>query len=645
MDTDGHSECAEVGAKILQAALKRSGREGWRTSAFYLGNWITDVSQAVDPVAYDRLAYDVPDLIVAIAAKLNNLELLSFKFFDIDLNKLRIRAEATLAVFKGGRDAKAGKAIKRGFKWIAYHKFVHADARGGGRMDFAAFERVFDEQYTQYYPHEHLDRWPANPSAPGDDITQVYPYLADDIKIVAGLIAQIDLEWASKAFIREAKNVPWKDDTDPAWNLWVAKLGHALHAVEDFFSHSNFIEHAIEALAPDDPRRDLKPADKFTLIGPSAAEIFKRRQTRYSEPQSDSVETHIVTGYFDLADTLFSFEHVVDELFPGRDKTPKVTTNGTRAGRILRDVLEEVQRRTKDMKVVSEADARAISKAVVTEKLRMKDPEYGALMSEANVPAAIHDTFHDAVAGLSARTDGKPMSVFEVILLLQSMADIKSYPQRFLTWLLGDTVAKTVDILTDPLIEAAKPLIRGVFEGVLGRYRVGCHSLLAKDYEWEDRPKIDAIYTEAKKCSKEVHNYIVTILTRWGLDRTAAVKRTDPKGDASAFNRLRLRLWVDWLELLRYFLRHPVKTEAVLADAWWYAILHGKEGSFRHYVITEEALRAQIQSADVRRKAGEAAYVPPPHAKVAGSAAVAGAGEGVGRAAGKALLATGTGVH
>lgn len=645
MDTDGHGECAEVGAKILQAALTACDRGKWRTNAFHLGNWITDVSQGIDPLAYHKLAYQVPNTIVSIAARLNDVKVefevfdytISLGFFDIDLEKLRVRAEATFAVFQGGRDGRAGKAIKRGFKWIGYHKFVHAAPKSRSRMEFSAFVKVFDTLYVQYYPHEHLDRWPDNPSAPGDDPTQVYPYLADQIKICAGLIAEIDLEWASKTFMGDVEVAPWKDDKDPDWNLWLAKLGHALHAVEDFFSHSNFIEHAIETLDPADPRRKLKPEASLEILGPSEAKIFELRQTRYSDPQGSTPETHVVTGYFDLSDTVFSSAHVVEELFP--DEAPEVTTNGTKAGRLLRAVLEAVQDRTKDMKVVSEAEARAISEEVVAKEIDMTDEEYSGLMAD-HVPDDIRGTFHDAVAGLSAKTNGEPMSIFEVYLLMQSLADIKSYPQRFFTWLLGDAVGKVVKTLSDPLWVLTKPLAIKALENVLGRFDVGCHSLLAKDYKWEDRPGIDAIYAEAKKCSKEVHGYIVGLLTRWGTARTAAVKRTDPKTDARAFNRLRLWLWVDWLELLRYLLRHPQKTEPELADAWWYATLHGKTAQYRHYPITEAALRSQVQVAAALRRTREAAYAPPSNGKASVGAEAVGGAAG---AAGRALRAAGGG--
>lgn len=81
--------------------------------------------------------------------------------------------------------------------------------------------------------------------------------------------------------------------------------------------------------------------------------------------------------------------------------------------------------------------------------------------------------------------------------------------------------------------------------------------------------------------------------------------------------------------MMRYLLRHPKKTEAVVSDTWWYAVLHGKVGYVTYHAITEAALRAQVEGATALRKAGEAAYSPPTRPSI-GSAGKPGApGDGV----------------
>ena len=50
MNTKGHESVADAaGIPLLEEAL---GKENRSIRALYLGNWLTDVSQAVDPVAY-----------------------------------------------------------------------------------------------------------------------------------------------------------------------------------------------------------------------------------------------------------------------------------------------------------------------------------------------------------------------------------------------------------------------------------------------------------------------------------------------------------------------------------------------------------------------------------------------------------------
>ena len=57
MNTHGHEDLAKTaGLTLLQNAFTQLGYGGdLRFGAFYLGNWITDLSQLVDPGAIDGL--------------------------------------------------------------------------------------------------------------------------------------------------------------------------------------------------------------------------------------------------------------------------------------------------------------------------------------------------------------------------------------------------------------------------------------------------------------------------------------------------------------------------------------------------------------------------------------------------------------
>ena len=68
MNTEGHAQVAEeAGLPLLRAFF--GGQNLRSLEAMRLGNWLTDVSQAVDPVAYAMAANsgkDVADSIVAL---------------------------------------------------------------------------------------------------------------------------------------------------------------------------------------------------------------------------------------------------------------------------------------------------------------------------------------------------------------------------------------------------------------------------------------------------------------------------------------------------------------------------------------------------------------------------------------------------
>lgn len=77
--------------------------------------------------------------------------------------------------------------------------------------------------------------------------------------------------------------------------------------------------------------------------------------------------------------------------------------------------------------------------------------------------------------------------------------------------------------------------------------------MLAKDHG-----PTGLLVKEMNRCASAVHWYVISTLTRWTRPKPARVCRA-PK-DASGksnLNTLDAPLWIDWLELLEFFLRHP----------------------------------------------------------------------------------------
>jgi hypothetical protein len=337
LNTHGHNSVAkEVGLPLLQAALQRAGKGSPRLGAFYMGNWLTDVSQAVDPVAYAALITKGPKFVNALVQGLQSSRLVGLMGMKDDLGKFGKDLGGMLELL-ATREGPIAKAFKNAFLVLGYFKFVHPRTPGArSRMSCKAFLKVFDTRYVQYYPHEHLDRpeiltstkaepeyeskiakgtlTPKESGGSAELKPHIYEYLQDDLKIAAGYLARADLEFARRSFLPGSGFLP--DDTDEQWNLQLAELGHVMHMVEDFFSHSNFIEHAARELGDEylPSPKDAKGLD---------AMVYAKRLKKYTNVHDSEAknwsgvpdEPNVVTGYFDSNDTIISLSHIARDLF------------------------------------------------------------------------------------------------------------------------------------------------------------------------------------------------------------------------------------------------------------------------------------------------------------------------------------------
>jgi len=107
-------------------------------------------------------------------------------------------------------------------------------------IDAAEVDRVMEERFTQYFPHEHVD-FPPMRDEPRHreepmfkrDRSGLIRYLEDDLLYVSEELSQLEKEW----FEARVKGLTEQQRRD-----FLARLGHLLHAVEDYFFHSNFEE-------------------------------------------------------------------------------------------------------------------------------------------------------------------------------------------------------------------------------------------------------------------------------------------------------------------------------------------------------------------------------------------------------------------
>jgi hypothetical protein len=605
MNTAGHRYVAEqVGEPLLRDAIKKRLKLQSDPSlkAFYLGNWLTDVSQAVDPVASQGFADKIKASIVEKIAYLRTT-ILSTKIEGLETLIPKAKVDALLKKAQNDllnsvdrliltKNSEGHSQIQEAFKTIfrvhGYFKFSHPDpGTSKYRMNPDAYLAVFDYFYTQYFPHEHLDRpeilqqmTPVNPQKPppsnyeSDFATgpytqpatgrpDMYLYLREDIKIIAGLLSNVDRCFARKRF-RPGERL---EDNDPSWQFGLADLGHALHGVEDFFAHSEFIEFAAQLLGSDYQPDGSVSTNK--LLNPNFT-LFQKRLRRWDIKDHASwteyaTEDRIVTGFFDGVDTLFALVEMVIDLWgiepidplqtwrefkdealddwkllktsPKEFLKDKVATPAEEKLRQALDYFSDRDAATKDpendfakavdkkVKELGRFDEPAVSGEVM--KNLLSDPTFSRLSPQMR--GYITDYFNTL--------NGSIGKVRATRSLYKDIKDISKFARNPIDWIIDQFKEELTDKAKGMLVFITKEALGAQ----LGKDRIGCHSLLAKDHGDE------FLFDHMQNCAMAVHWYVVRSMCRWADEdfRTMADKKEDHS-------------WIDWLELLERFLANPV---------------------------------------------------------------------------------------
>lgn len=616
MNTGGHhSVAATAGLPVLRDALDRAGRD-LPLHAFYMGNWLTDVSQAVDPVAYRNARLKINKGLKTVHDLLKSLG----NPFDVcaSLQKTSAEVDALLIKFFKPppgklRDSQAGVAAKKAFFVAGYFKFAcpYLDKKPPSEpelkaeaklldpkyrvMDGDIYAHVFDTLYTQYYPHEHLDR-PDKPVAPkgvstGDKQNpyadkpdtgtrsakrkqtldpDLYVYLRDHIQIAAGLLADLDLNWARKTFDPKSPSI---DRADKSFHLNLARLGHAMHPIEDFFAHSIFAERATIAIHKD-PKKVV--GDDYTKFQRRLRRVVSAEQTKADRWETEPEETRIITGYFDFQDTLVSLGHINEHLFIAKFEAGQPAHDPHAPKRSLgedivvhKDARKEAAERedekcTKRFKKVftdtlvftadrKMADADPKNEVaplfknrpgnIPAEEVARKVADNNELFAKA--PPRVRNEFVEAVKlwSQSGTVGGMTVSLF---MFFQHISALIADP---VAWIKAFFAAIGLPLVGVAIVKFGY----GMIYDALGQNRLGCHSLIAKDHGPDG-----LLYKEQKQCALAVHWYVISTLTRWSKPLDASVRRADHDASgASGISTLDAHDWIDWLELLEYFLRNP----------------------------------------------------------------------------------------
>lgn len=518
MIPEGHNTVAQACYPLLKAA-----RPSDDYAYFYLGNWFTDVSQAIAPVDYAA----------AMSGALRRARRSTIwpnSFADPSIDRF---IKQLL-----GDPPSTGSKLASYFRDVVYvvgwSKFCRDFRRvfAEGLLDFKEYDRIFNARFTQYFPHEHLDRWPMDRGGRSKRGRRVYEYLERDLIYVSELLTLVERDWA-KSSDAGVKNDPKRHDL-------LVEFGHAMHAVEDFFAHSNYVEFAIRHHDPDRFRGkpDLQRKFERRLM----RERVPRVETFSAEdkpiPPSEAVaEEDVVTGYFDSIDTNFSLDGVYRHLL---DKLEKFPTS-------------------EEGKFIDLLDYRKHAGVGLPEAERSRGrKEYK--------DSCTH--YHDRVL--------MPQEVrnahFRFVELDWSMMDKE-----------GERAGRSISTIIREMIKEGEKYRTESFrlpDGSTFPYaeRYGSHSLLAKD-----DPEKEPGYKETMRLATRVGTYIAGVMVR----KRASVVRVTPHPADQTVVVDNGEEWVDWFDLLSYFCGHPEEAQVLGQHEgrpfyWWIASLNGRDEPTGH---------------------------------------------------------------
>ena len=410
----------------------------------------------------------------------------------------------------------------------------------------------------------------------------MYQYLVDDRTILAARLAELDLQWASKDFVAATMD---RDERD----LFLARLGHAMHGIEDFFAHSNFTEHAVlaaggragmaTALKRRAVRRVGEPPDDAV---PAASDKVARRLRRYSpETETEAAglgepEPLVATGYFDGWDFLNSILHFGEELVRPllheweTQERPDAVVGSIRAlivqygDDVIGDVLdmfelEPLDRPDSYERRIHQALDRLIE-YVANERAAGEAHAVNACVSQARQDPVLAALSQDCVRTYLVPTVLWLTRTVKIVNVewtfykaIKSISEFTENPVKYLLkplredanlFLLKAFAAAVAELIGKDFLVKLNYALLTELQRLFRADRIGCHSVMAKDQETEP------LFAEMFRCARHVDWFVADTLCRWS-DREW-VAATDDKAR-----------WVRWDALLGAYLRAPADSPTV----------------------------------------------------------------------------------
>lgn len=418
----------------------------------------------------------------------------------------------------------------------------------------AEVDRVFKWAFTQYYPHEHVDFPPEGEGRKHREnglfrpsSRDVINYLEEHLQYVSEELSKIEYEWVLK------RNLPV---TDPARCDLQVRFGHILHAVEDFYFHSNTVEvrqwHKLLKLYPQ-RRPDEKYDDYQFLVSnilqgtrhqTQSAEVKTRlarrlaRRLRYpifvrgteGDPKASVGATKLIyTGGFgetDMYHTMHGALHALEEVLELSDQGGTDTGQRIRSSDLVliktlfneqerRDMVEDEQ--YKEFKVqehIFQLTGGMYRQWI--QQMRVEGKITPRAESALNSAFQVDKILEDKYPGIGGKSiPGVGGFLINFLSLLQAEVNISHQK------------AKELDAKPESVYEAAT--VNGASEET-----IGTHSLMAKDGGDKEPLRGEAIAL-AKFASAAIAVLLVQRIQN----------ESDPEKG------------LDWDTLIRHFVRFP----------------------------------------------------------------------------------------
>lgn len=553
-DIQTHESIARVIIDVFRAEWPHEENYGF----FELGNWLTDVSQFNDPyamiVAKMRVWNDARVVVEREidAATLGFMTSPRREMDGPDVN-LDFFCERML-----GAPRVAGDLPKflRLLCFFIGCEWFRSTAYGIRPQDF---DEIFTNCFTQYYPHEHLDfppwphgqpwgnrdpsrrsahRCPAWPSDTSDSggARRLLAYLDEQIEYVAELLTRIEQDWV-------------RVNTEPATEANLATRrrlltdwGHASHAVEDFFFHSNFIELA---WAGEHPDGSLPTVREFNHHWQRRVYYRRRKSPVWDGRLLSRITSHdasrIYTGSFGGEDVFHTFIDALEGIpepqlaqIPGRggDMVRQLATpegrnrmrdrNGPERKRFLDDWRDWADnsapaeiRAARNSGVIDRLSADALRRALELDRASFR------ALTAPKLPYALRGPF-----------------AFFTDILCAAQAEVNESDRRRASL---DSQHREAEDASDNGASAEN---------------IGSHTLMSKD-----SPRKPPLRQQAINLATWVASYIASVLARRLNQPGVCAPRLHPATEPTAGCTIDRLGAVDWLHLLQHFLCHPGECE------------------------------------------------------------------------------------